>query len=763
MSYNTGMRPLPFFASLLLAAFARGQELAPYELPADVAARIRAITGEEPLRLLAGIASMNRGLRGRAEERWDALDRRARCALTRAGLRSADAEVAAGAAVKAAKNMWWLDSGEIKRAAAAGSARCNVENTPFSVGDFFDLFDAEDTARFLASPGPRPREVPQFFGPLHQRFGPEHAAQVELLARSDDALLRQDAERYLGLMRSRRLRYGHFLLSRPVEPAEWPVDFDPMADRLPYEPRKVALRPPGPGYHPVLAALLEDLFLSGRKFEAHELTFAWRWARDETPGEIDRGLLERLAGSERDEARRVAVAGLSALGGEIDAALLQCATGDLEHAVAPFLALGELARRGDADARERLAALAPQHALALAVLWQVDRPGAAAVLARVPLAHALEAADDGAFWGMPMAGIAGALVARAERLDAAELGRLLEDVPDARTPELLGRGVAALTAGNVEDMPLGVLELGGAAALAARLREILADERLERDAFESALGALARLDPDLLGDDTAVLALFDRCERLREEDRARLRLRLAAARGDAVRGRALARLDEELVPKSWESAGMLATAVAACGVDQRAAYGLFYNLARNVQSEELIAARDAMVGPLRRGDGAAAIAAALALDAIGLGHIDVWTLPDEVALPVLRRGLRERERGEYLDATGQLARHGDPAARAEIESAIARRLYGWIDVMDSHVLTDGKSLARVPLLLSQVDSNCCTFAVIATALERVFEVDAFVGESGAVTRPARLHAAWERHRDELRWSRIADRWLIAPR
>ena len=71
-------------------------------------------------------------------------------------------------------------------------------------------------------------------------------------------------------------------------------------------------------------------------------------------------------------------------------------------------------------------------------------------------------------------------------------------------------------------------------------------------------------------------------------------------------------------------------------------------------------------------------------------------------------------------------------------------------------------LERVPLLLSQVDSNCCTYAVIATALEDVFEVDAFVGESGVQSRVALLHATWARHRENLRWSRIADRWLIVP-
>jgi len=765
---------------VLLGAGVPAQELSSYELPAAVATRIRAQTDDEPFRLLGAIASADLGRRQAAEAKWEALDERSQCALIRAGLRSSDAEVAAGAAVKAADHSQWLDTSETKRAARAGLARCNGYNTPFDVANFFDLLDGEDAALLLAAPGPRPREMVQFIGPLHHRLGPEHWAQVELLAYGDDVLLQRDAEHYLGFVKSQRLRYGHFLLSRPIEPAEWPEDFDPVTDRMPYEPRKVDLRPKGDGYHPVLAALLEDLFLSERKLEGRELTFAWRWAISEDAGEIDRPLLVRLAASPRHEAKSIAIAGLSAIGGEdVVKTLRQSVEGLPDTHVDLFFALGELTRRGDADARQRLIDLAAERPGALAVLWRVERERAVDLLDAVELKHVLDAIDEGAIWGAPMDGIDVALVGRAGRLDAVGLGRLLADVPTARSPDLLARAIAALDASNVDDMPLGVLEFGGAAALAGQLHAILADDELTGDLFETTMGALVRLEPALLGDDATVLALFDRCGALRDfEARASLQLRIAAARGDVVRDRLLAPLDDAdpasvsvgttgMVwnsPAARQLAGMLAAAVAACGVDYRSAAGLMFELTKHgPTAAQLTAARTAMRGPLLRGDGVAAIGALLALDmGIDLGHLRVWTLPDEVALPALQRGLEQRERGEYLDAVGQLARRGDQAARAEVERAIRRRLYRWIDRLGVGVLTDGKSLDRVPLLLSQVDSNCCTYAVIASALEEVFEVDAFTNENGVRSRPARLRATWERGRDRLRWSRIADRWLIVP-
>ena len=107
----------PHFLRHLVALAVPAQELPFYELPADIATRVRQLTGTAPLRLLAGIGSMNLQLRSAADAKWEQLDERAQCALARAGLRSRDEEVAIGAAVAATDNADWLDAAETKRAA----------------------------------------------------------------------------------------------------------------------------------------------------------------------------------------------------------------------------------------------------------------------------------------------------------------------------------------------------------------------------------------------------------------------------------------------------------------------------------------------------------------------------------------------------------------------------------------------------------------------------------------------------------------------
>ena len=89
MGYNISMRSL-LIAALLFAISIRAQDLRPYGLPAEIGTQVRALTAAEPLRLLAGIASLNLQLRSAAEGKWDELDPRAQCALVRAGLRSGE-------------------------------------------------------------------------------------------------------------------------------------------------------------------------------------------------------------------------------------------------------------------------------------------------------------------------------------------------------------------------------------------------------------------------------------------------------------------------------------------------------------------------------------------------------------------------------------------------------------------------------------------------------------------------------------------------
>lgn len=780
--YNAAMpRSLLVVAFLAVAGLVPAQDLPPYELPAEVAQKVRSLTRAEPLELLAVLASLDLERRAAAEEHWDELDARAQCALVRAGLRAADPEVAIGAAAKAGRGQW-LDTNEQKRAARVGMGRCNQVDTPFDVAEFFQMFDAKDTALFLANPGEMPREVPKFFGILHHRFGPEHQAQVELLTRSDDVLVREDAAKYFAVVKLERTRYAHFLLSQPLEEPALPESFDPMTDKMPFVPRSFTLRAEGAGYPALLAAVLERVFFAEPKVHRALAVFAWRWATEATPGELDRELMSRLMRCDSDEGQRIGMRILQQIGGDETGALLsELADRATGEDLAPLQALRELVRRGDAVARARLVELAKDKSLAVAMLWQCAREaantmldtafGADAEAGRFVLSQFDDAAGEGDQLGEPMVGLDEALRERADKadLEADRLACLLEWFPPVRSPALCARALGQLSATNIMDMPLGVLELADRAALAQALHRLLATEGLGNEPRELALGCLANLGKLGLGDAAQAEVLWQQLLKLpSEEDRGTLQIAFAEVRDPAWTTRLRAAAKDETWYPGWETAGRIGALAAAGGIDKRLALE-FAQALQSLDIDVLRQLREDLLPNLLAGNGAAAIESFVRSRGLETEpFVFLWLLPGKFGREWLQRCRLEREYGHYAWATGELARAGDPDAKAEVESAIARRLYGWIDELAVDELTDGSSLDRVPLLLEQVDSNCCTFAVVGSALEDMFEVEAFQSEYGLLSRPELLKRAWARSQGnlsqgKLAWSNIASKWLIAPK
>lgn len=758
----------PWLAAACLLVPLTAQQLPPYELPADVAAAVRVAGRPEPMLLLAELGSMELPRRARAEEIWSLLDARSRCALVRAGLRALDPGVAFGAAAKAGDGAW-LDAAECKRAVRAGMGRCNVVDTPFDVAAFFKLFDARDTAEFLANPGEPPYEVPQFFDALHHRFGPEHAAQVEQLGRGDHVLVRRDAARYLPVLRVERAMMAHHLLAMPVGEPELPKGFDYANGRLPFVPRSFTLRPAGDGWPPLLEALLERLLEAGDDELGWRL--AWLWARDVAAGPADAALLERLLRSDQEVAQRIGVRGVREHDLPAARELLAAVAGSTDdEALAPLLALVELHRRGDGAALATLRTQAAGAPLALALWWNVAPAEAAAFVTPafagdVAMAvHLVAARDDGEFWGEPMAGVeAHVASALAESRDGGPaLGELLLGFPGLRTVSLARRAIAALDARNVEQMPLAVLELADAPALAAALQHLLAGEGLSPDGRERIVTALCRLGAPG-ADEAAVDRLWEGVAALGDSDRRNhRRIELAAALGPRAANRLLAGLDAEQWTWGPDTAGSIAALWAAGGVDTGLAKELAEELAR-LPHEPIAALREPLLPLLRAGEGRAAVLRYLADRPLERGLPSfLWTLGAE-GMALLRRYRDERELGYHCQALGELARGGDQEARAEVESAIRRRFYRWIDTWTSDALTDGQKLERVPLLLSQLDANCCVHAVVESALDDLFEVDTAAGGRGVLTRGQRVVQAFERGRGRFAWSRIAGRWLVAPR
>jgi hypothetical protein len=561
-----------------------------------------------------------------------------------------------------------------------------------------------------------------------------------------------------------------------------PPSFDPTTEKSPFVPRSFTLRAEGAGYPALLAAVLERVFLTEPEVDRGLALFAWRWATEATPGEIDRELMPRLLRCDSDEAQRIGLRILQQIGGDEAGPLLSeladKADGEM---LAPLQGLRELVRRGDAGARLRLVELARSKSLALTMLWQCAREeanamlkvafGAEAEAGRSVLAQFDDAAEEGDQLGEPMVGLDEALRERAAKadLEAGRLASLLEWFPAVRSPALCSRAIGLMTPANLKDMPLGVLELADRAALAQALHRVLATEGLGKEPRELAIGCLANLGKPGLGDAAQAEVLWQQLLKLQsEEDRGTLQIDFAEVRDPAWTARLRAAAKDETWYPGWETAGRIGALTAAGGIDKRLAFE-FANTLQSLDIDVLGKLREDLLPKLLAGDGAGAIESFVRSRSLDDRPLDfLWLLPGKFGPEWLQRCRVEREYGLYAWATGELSRAGDPDAKAEVESAIARRLYGWIDEFTVDVLTDGKSLERVPLLLQQVDSNCCTFAVVGSALEDTFEVDAFESEYGLLSRPELLKRAWDRcqgtlGQGKLAWSNIASKWLIAPK
>jgi len=124
-----------------------------------------------------------------------------------------------------------------------------------------------------------------------------------------------------------------------------------------------------------------------------------------------------------------------------------------------------------------------------------------------------------------------------------------------------------------------------------------------------------------------------------------------------------------------------------------------------------------------------------------------------------RRGLEAR-----AWALGELTLMGDEAARAEYWSAMREGRYRWVDEAGARERTLGHDLSTIPFWISELETNCCRFNVVASTLEDLF------GHDFSRMRYHVFHTAaevarnwWEHHGGRFAWSRIGERFVPAPR
>jgi hypothetical protein len=350
------------------------------------------------------------------------------------------------------------------------------------------------------------------------------------------------------------------------------------------------------------------------------------------------------------------------------------------------------------------------------------------------------------------------VAAEATDLDAARIGMVTQHFQGARTKALCDQCMHKMTAPEFGQLPLPILELHDPQAVAARLREWFVAKATSPEVRDGVARMLMRA-----GDQTVARPLWGWVQGLAEaDDRHAATLEFGACGGKEV-----VQLLGEKVPKEppaqrADAVVPLAGLVAAFAGDTRMASGLLGELLP-LANEDFAAAWRALAGPLLAGDAASAIRGYLAIRPLSRGSLPGVGAFRDVAVPYLMQARAQREHGLYLWATGELALIGMPAARDEIDGAVARRMYRWIDSLDPRVLVGRGSAEGVVKVLPLLPGNCCSYTVLASRLEDAFEVDAFPPEQALKPRAQMVADRWWQIGDRWRWSWLAGKLIAAPK
>jgi hypothetical protein len=133
---------------------------------------------------------------------------------------------------------------------------------------------------------------------------------------------------------------------------------------------------------------------------------------------------------------------------------------------------------------------------------------------------------------------------------------------------------------------------------------------------------------------------------------------------------------------------------------------------------------------------------------------------------LLEKCRRERHHGLYWPATADLAILGDAAARAEFLAMLREDRIGILDLGYRSIpvtFTLNGDPEALAYWRSRVGSNCCLWFYAEEALGRWYPTmptaESRVGDPDGNEERVRLW--WEKWKDRLRWSRLADGWVPA--
>jgi len=625
---------------------------------------------------------------------------------------------------------------------------------------------SREVARLLAVEDRWRAEVrPFFLVDMHRVMRPEHAALLVPLALCDDPFLRRGAFQDLGTLAGYSDQGSEHVAKAllSLQEADLREEMEDPFQRslhVGYSPRSYTLPAARPGFSPLLRACLERSFLDLDKPQF--VPYLMRWVERETPAAEDRLLLLSLLDCGKPAGCWLALRTFARMPADahVQRRLQQ------PPAMAPKALV--LAAQHDWAALRELA-MEETEALAAALEFDFEATfhqcmtvafGDDEDAAIAAIEQLLKVADvsQAPYRRQPLLWprLRQALDLQAEQLDFERLHHFVVSLPPVRTQKLIECYWAKVTPANLADCHAPVLEITDNIPWLERLQEWGAAAAAE--VRTPALEWLLQLGDALLAEpvlrhwqqahagDYLLLANSQESAPARQYLQQQLRDITIDADGD---------------PQG--AAGALLAAVAKIqGLPYEVAARWADDLGEACKACQLTGRFAKLREQVLAGDSLDALIAFYRTTPLRELNVDYFGLVDDDRMRALLREVRDTPGARVQDAISELALAGDWQAKQEIDELRHRHIYGWFDDASSLVQAGGKSLALVPWLLGELETNCCRRNSAASALEFLygFETHA-ISESALETQPARAHAYWQAVGPHLRWSQLAQRFEVA--
>ncbi len=674
---------------------------------------------------------------------------------------------------------WILDLKDIERWVDAVWPHVLDEKTRYDWNSFKHLIDTRQVRQMLTPKQTWKTDIRgHFVHDLHRSFRAEHIPALCQLIHHDDPIVRAQAFRVLDTLSKftdqHRVHIATEILKWPGPSSFRVGDYDDSSTNPKYTPRSFRLPSDTGGYPPLLHACLQRWFLEieSSEFSNQFLTFLLRWAEDSTPGESDRDLLCALLKTSRPTCHWIALRALQRVEADRDT----------------LRALQTFAAEADPDLRPLILAASSRED-ELRILAR-DDSGALAVRLEMHTDEAWREWSERAFGEDIELGLRSiTLLDEARELSLTDAYRYPSSIDD-RLRCSINQHVEDM---GVEDMGVGEMDFERLARLAQLFpscRTRTQADRLLRELTPARLlkfGLVAMFevhDPKLLrtkltawvtapaspAQNQAVRILM----RLGTTERAPEILELALAAEGETDLFLIARsgssklvrryLQDALLAEGPDTGGTALAALATARGIPEATARSWAKWQNRRNSSVWTSNWDNLVSTVIEKDPVDALI--MMLEAVPIGDqcfTNLGLIDDERIRTLLRR-VRNTPGTNVQKAIAELALAGDSAAQEQMSEVRSRHLYGWVDSTYGFARSGGITLDLMQYWVDEIGTNCCRRNVASQAIEKLTDYRVHnPGEDGLLSQHEHALTWWHAAREQLRWSRYKDRFVIAPR